>query len=617
MVFTPRTFPEILNDMVAYVQANTELSDFSPGSLIRTILEAASLEDDEQYFQMIQLLNMFAIASSSGADLDRRLAEYNIYRLPAKTAFGRVRFSNTLLITDNVALDAVAGATSVTLFDTTGFPTSGYPYTIRIGEEGLSVQDVDVTNNDTASATFTLSGTTTLVSDIAVGDRVSLVTGGTTKLIAIGTEVEAPATVSSAVKKYVTQEPATIEAGNFFSNSVLVKANNAGPTGNTGVNTVTKFTGGDPFVGAGVTNITAIEGGERTESDKLFRERGLQQLQSLSRGTPLAIKSGATGVEDPSTGQRVTSANLLEDFVEDLVKVFIDDGTGFTPDSASRGVNNLNTAATGGSTDVLEVDDGSSFSSFGSVLLLNTVGDPTVDTELVTVISKNNVFLTLDAAVANSHVVDSQVLEVDVLTLSAETGQRRFRIQNMPVIFNTERILIKRPVENWQELTRDTDYIINYGLGEIQIIDVGGLPEGTIVVAHYQYYTNLIAQVQKVLEGDLDDPINFPGIKAAGITLRVEASVPKRINVRMTISAEEGFLETDLRDPVRRAVEDYINSLTLGEEVIVSKFIDVAYDVVGVKNAIVQEPTASTVVTLENELPVAFDVNGNSTVIVT
>ena len=66
MAFIPRNFEQILADMIAHVRANTTLTDFSVGSVIRTILEAAAIEDDSQYFQMVQLLNAFRVATAIG-----------------------------------------------------------------------------------------------------------------------------------------------------------------------------------------------------------------------------------------------------------------------------------------------------------------------------------------------------------------------------------------------------------------------------------------------------------------------------------------------------------------------------------------------------------------------
>ena len=113
MAFVPRTFVEILNDMVAYVQTHTALTDFTPGSVIRTMLEAAALEDDEQYFQMVQLLDLFSIKTATGANLDRRLADYGLFRRGPLKAFGQVQFADNNVKTSQAAIDAVAGAFSL------------------------------------------------------------------------------------------------------------------------------------------------------------------------------------------------------------------------------------------------------------------------------------------------------------------------------------------------------------------------------------------------------------------------------------------------------------------------------------------------------------------------
>jgi uncharacterized phage protein gp47/JayE len=92
MAFVPRTFEQILDDMIAYVKVQTNLTDFEIGSAIRTILEAAALEDDEQYFQMVQLLDAFSIQTSAGSDLDARVADFNIIRLQPAVEQGELVF---------------------------------------------------------------------------------------------------------------------------------------------------------------------------------------------------------------------------------------------------------------------------------------------------------------------------------------------------------------------------------------------------------------------------------------------------------------------------------------------------------------------------------------------
>ncbi len=613
MAFVPRTFEEILVDMIAYVQSRTELTDFTVGSVIRTILEAAAFEDDEQYFQMVQLLDDFRLTTATGDALDRRLGDFGIIREPPRRAFGKVRFFDGNVVADQVATDALVGATEVRIFDSTRFPTSGFPFTIRIGEGTARAQDVDVTANDTTTGTFTLDAGTPLIADIFVADRVALVTGAVSRTINTGTSLQSPPTVSERGKTYATKEPGFILAGNLFSNDVLIQAADAGEVGNVGVNRVTRFIGGAPFSGARVTNVTSIEGGRNRETDPEFRARALAKLQALSRGTPQALRSEAIGIEDPQTGQRVQSANLIEAFDTDEVIVYIDDGTGLEPDVSPLPQDSLASGVTTGVDTSLSLNSGIDFPSSGFVLI---EAEGSNLAEVIEYISKpDDDTLTLVSAVAETHGAGAIVSFVDVVSTAAETGQRRFRLQNFPVVRGTDRIFIKPPAGPWALLARDVDYRLNKGTGEFLILDVAGLTLGTEVVASYSFYTNLIAETQKVLEGDANDPLNFPGVKAAGIFLAVEAPVIKRITVAASITAEDRFTETDLAPLVADAIENYINSRGIGEDVIRSKIIDVAHNTQGVRDIIITNPLTNIVV-LENELPVPFDTDGDSLVTV-
>jgi len=607
MAFTPRTFTSILTDMIAYVQSRTDITDFTAGSAIRTVLEAAALEDDEQYFQMVQLLDIFSYTTASGENLDRRLADFNIIRRSAQSAFGKVTFTNGNLKTDLAAVDTVSGSTSLQVFDSSPFPLTSFPYTIRVAEATTRVQDVSVLALDTATNTFTLSAPG-LISDVEVGDRVSLVDGASSQTISLSTNVQAPPTSSEDSKIYRTTEIATIPAGNYFSNEVTILATTSGTAGNTGSNRVTQFVGAPPFSGAGVLNASAISGGLAQETDRELRARAVDKLQSLARGTVLSLKAESVGVTDPATGQRVISSNVLEDFASDPdeVIVYIDDGTGLTPDVVSFAQGTIDVGSTG---DVFALTDASSFPSSGFIFV-----ETSPDTILVEYVSKsvNNLSLASTSAVVPAG--GELVRRVNVVSEGTEDGQRRFTLRNPPVVRSTDLIWIKEPAATtWTLLTPNVDYVLNKGTGEFTVIDTAGLGLNTEVIAAYSYYTNLIAEVQKVLEGDENDSVNYPGVKAAGVFLTVEAPSAKRITVTMSITAETTFVESDLAPLVQAEVEDYIRGLKIGEDVIRSRIIDAAHDVQGVRSVQVSAPT-SDIIVLENELPTPFDANDDSLV---
>lgn len=615
MAFIPRTFEQILDEMVAYMQANTSISDYNVGSVIRTILEAAALEDDEQYFQMVQLLDLFSFTTASGEDLDRRLADFGLIRRAALPATVRLKFYDNSLLRTRAGQDYSAASLVITGFDTTRFPTSGYPYTVRVGEGTTRLQNLAVVNNNTITGDLTLA--TATVFDVFIGDRVSFVTGGTlsvpvppsssARTINIGAEVQAPPTVTELVKIYSTIEPAFIIQGNYESNEVLAKCTVSGTAGNVGAGRINQFVSSPVFIGASVLNITQAAGGLDRETDTEFRTRALAQLQSLSRGTPLALKTAAVGVFDPLSQTKVVSANLVEDFVGNEVILYVDDGTGSAARTRVLPSGSLAFATLAGALAVQPVslnywpDSGWLFIDDGA------------NSELVQFISNDGIFLTVATALVFPHAVSTVVNFIDYISPSAEATQRRFQTTNYPIVRNTERIWSRAPSGAWTLLSRSTDYILNRGTGQVQLTDVGGVVAGTGIIAHYIYYTNLIAEVQRVMEGDLTDSVRYPGVKAAGIFLSVEQPVVKRITVVASITAAEGYSEIDLAPNVRNAIESYISSLRIGQDVITSRIVDFAFSVRGLADIRVVTPTAN-IVLLESELPVPFDAGGNSLV---
>lgn len=604
MAFVVRTYEQILEDMIAHVQTNSPVHDFNTGSVILTILESAALEDDEQYFQMAQLLEAFSILSATGPLLDERLADYDIYRLQATNSTGFVRFFDSNLITDQLAVNEAIGGTSLSLFSTADFPTT-YPYTVRVGEGSADVQDVEVSSNDIGMGVLTLS--TPLVAPAHAGYRVSVVSAGV-KYVAVGTSVQVPPTVATTAQNYVLEENASILPGNFYSNSVRVRSVNTGAATNASGDRISRFTGSPPFPGAGVTGVGVISGGRDVETDSSFRQRGLQQIQSLSKGTPLALQSAVVGVEDPNTRQRVISANIIEDYLNDEVRVYIDDGSGLVPDIVRYGTHVLQIPANSGDTS-LQFDTTDPFPSSGWLLIEE---DGVNDAELVQYSAKTSTSLQLSTPLQTAHTASSPVSLVDVLTDSAENGQRYFCCNNPPVVRNSDRLFITDGT-SFRLLSPGVDYVLSLGNGTIQLRPTVNLFAGDQVVINYSYYTNLISEAQKVIEGTLPTPELYPGYRAAGMRVTVEAPTIRRVTVRLALRASQGFREQDLAPQVRANIENYIFSLGVGGDVIRSKIIDVAHNVTGVYDVILQEPTGNIVI-LENERAIPTSATGSSLV---
>lgn len=611
MAFVPRTFEQIRDDMWNYVKVQTNLTDFEIGAVVRSTIEAAALEDDEQYFQMVQLLDAFSFQTAQGSDLDRRAADFNVTRLQPGASAGQVVFDDQLLPTTSLVFSILTGTTSVLVEDSSNLPTSGFPYNLRIGEGTVAVEDVSVTANNTVTNTLTLASG--VLNNHSLGDRTSFVSGASDRVVASGQGVQVPGLGGNAPIKYVTNEIATIVNGNFESTPANANAVVPGSLGNCGANQISQFSAAPPFNGAGVRNPKAFAGGRDQETDQELRDRLRQQIQSLSRGTVLALKQAALGVTDGTTGQRVVTANLLEDFLAEEVIVYIDDGTGFTPDIVALADSVLQANPTpnpGAGT--ININDASRFPAVGWVIVSP---EDATQIELCRYVAVDYTLntLTLSSPTTRTHNIADEVVLVDVLEQSAQPSETFISAQNFPIVRDSQRLWVDNG-SGFSLQAPGIDYFLNRGTGEVELS--APMVTGGRAVMSYTYYTGLVKTVQTVIDGSKADPVNFPGVRAAGVNVVVETPVIHRVTVRVSITAQPGFVEDNLTPQVRTAIENYISSLGIGDDVIRSSIIDVAMNITGMYNCIVITPT-SDVVVLQNELPIPFDTSGNSLVTVT
>jgi len=593
--------------MIAFVQANTKITDFSIGSVIRTILEAAAVEDDEQYFQMVQLLDAFSIRSSSGVDLDARVSDYGVVRLQPTLAAGKILIRDGLLVSNTLAFDATATDVTVSLESTERFPTVGFPYTVRIGEGTTAVEEVTVSANNTGTAILTVSA---LSNNHSIGGRISVVSGASDIVIPAGLKVQVPTSGDSTPVMFNTVESGTIVNGNYNSTPISAKATTSGGLSNIGAGRVTQFTSAPPFNGASVTNLGLFTGGGPVESDADLQDRALEHLQSLGKGTPLALKEAVLGVTDPVTGQTITTANVLERFSTDEVIVYVDDGSGFVPDQVVLTRDSLDTDYFI-STGTLSVSDSSDFTTEGFLL----VSPESAQAEVVEFTDTNygSDSLTLASSTVNAHDSGDEVVQVEVLSASSDAGVDFYGLAKFPILRNSQRIWVGPSASNLTLQVEGVDYYINKARGKLEFLNP--ITAGSFIAATYTYYIGLIFQAQRFINGSAGDETAFPGVVAAGIEATVETPTIRRVTVRLSITSNDGFEDSNLAVTVRAAIESYIIALGIGEDVIVSEMIERAMSVPGVYNVIVQEPSTDISVS-SKELPVPVSSLGTTLVTV-
>lgn len=112
-----KTFDEIVRDMLQKVATRTRLSNFNPGSIIRTLVEIVAFAIAELYALVAAVVKQGFLATATGFWLELKVREYGLTRKPAVTTRGVVVFGRRAT-TGNVTIPA--GVIVSTLTDQNG-----------------------------------------------------------------------------------------------------------------------------------------------------------------------------------------------------------------------------------------------------------------------------------------------------------------------------------------------------------------------------------------------------------------------------------------------------------------------------------------------------------------
>lgn len=190
----------------------------------------------------------------------------------------------------------------------------------------------------------------------------------------------------------------------------------------------------------------------------------------------------------------------------------------------------------------------------------------------------------------------STAADEDFVT-SATGGESRFNFANRP-LRGTEWVVTRTPNAAPDEvLTADVDYKIVPSQGLLVLsptVFPGGLTSGDrLRVAPYSYYTGLIAEAQRLIDGDPSDPGNFPSYAGGGVVIKVQAPTVRWQVVSCTITVIDGYDRSALVLAVKAAISQYINTLNVGEDVILNTIRQRAMSVPGMYDILFDTPVTS------------------------
>jgi uncharacterized phage protein gp47/JayE len=149
-------------------------------------------------------------------------------------------------------------------------------------------------------------------------------------------------------------------------------------------------------------------------------------------------------------------------------------------------------------------------------------------------------------------------------------------------------------------LVPTANYFINYANGHIKL-KAAAYPTGLTAADAVTYdgtnYTGLVAEVQKVADGDVADRNNYPGYRAAGIYVRVRVPQIVSQTVAANITVNDGYDQSTAVTAVVAAIQDYINKLSVGEDVLRNELIERIMGVTGVYNVNLTMPSGDVLIT--------------------
>mgnify|MGYP003635657630 CR=1 FL=1 len=179
----------------------------------------------------------------------------------------------------------------------------------------------------------------------------------------------------------------------------------------------------------------------------------------------------------------------------------------------------------------------------------------------------------------------------ETIVASASGGEIRLDTANKPIVIGTPFTLFKGAAA----LTEGVDYTLNRATGRITLT-VPLVALQAVTLTGYTWYTGLIEEVQKIIDGDAADRTNYPGYRAAGTLVYVLAPTALIISIEANIVIEDGYDDAAVRTAVQNAVLRHVNGLGINGDLIFNELIHQVMAVPGVFDVNFVTPLTTVIV---------------------
>ena len=107
----------------------------------------------------------------------------------------------------------------------------------------------------------------------------------------------------------------------------------------------------------------------------------------------------------------------------------------------------------------------------------------------------------------------------------------------------------------------------------------------------------MLKEAQTVVDGNLNDIVNYPGVRSAGVKVLVRPSKRTPVDVTLNITIDSSLTDLDTSGFLaKQLVISYVNNLGIGESVILAEIIERVMGVSGVTNVHVLTPQADVTI---------------------
>jgi hypothetical protein len=368
-----------------------------------------------------------------------------------------------------------------------------------------------------------------------------------------------------------------------------------------------------PFFGAAVVNVDTITGGANLESDADLRDRIRLLIASLAAGTVAAIRNACLNASDSAIAERITRVNLFEDQENRVVNAYVNTGSEtFTGDKNFAVTDTTSAVIPAAGTDVISLNNAADFPEATSGDPQFLIIDPTNSNASRRIIqynildtATNSVSTTFTVIPPADIPINTQVAIPEVITQLTEFNVKYYNLPSFPVTqdsfllyevtYNNPPLFTVSNISHIALLTQGTDYLLNEAIGQIEFLNIP--LENKCLLAVYNTFTGIIKAAQNNVDGSLTNPSAFPGVRSAGVKVRVLPSLSHIIDFFIDVGFDPELTDLDaVQFLAEQAISSYLSSLNIGQDVILAEIIDRMMDIVGVNNVHIVNPSDDVVI---------------------